>query len=113
MEPSVDQVSIIGLDIAKQVFQAHGADASNIRMEASPQAHNVRQLALVERFFNGVRQLGLTAAFMGHRQQLHCDLAGLLVPDRRLERFERPSIGGAWEQLIAVNGGDKLCQMAA
>jgi transposase len=28
MEASVEQVSIIGLDIAKQVFQAHGADAS-------------------------------------------------------------------------------------
>ena len=26
---SVDQVSIIGLDIAKSVFQAHGADASD------------------------------------------------------------------------------------
>jgi hypothetical protein len=28
MEASVEQVSIIGLDIAKSVFQAHGADAS-------------------------------------------------------------------------------------
>ena len=28
MEASVEQVSMIGLDIAKQVFQAHGADAS-------------------------------------------------------------------------------------
>ena len=27
MEASVEQVSIIGLDIAKQVFLAHGADA--------------------------------------------------------------------------------------
>lgn len=28
-EASVDQVSTIGLDIAKQVFQAHGADGAS------------------------------------------------------------------------------------